>query len=351
MLSQNLKLYNCIMSSPIVTGILSFGMSGRVFHAPFVHAHQGFKLKGVLERSSKIAADYYSGIVSYNSINELLADEEMQLVIVNTPNHLHYEQAKQALQAGKHVLVEKPATATTTQLLELFDIAKQQNLHFLVYQNRRWDSDFLSVKEVIESGRLGKLTEVHFRYDRYKPVLSPKAFKETAGVEASGLVYDLGPHLLDQVISLFGKPLESHKVTASQREGSEVADYFNYQLTYPHQLIVYVTSGILVPQPLPSFVVHGSVGSYIKSRCDVQEAQLLSETMKPTDEGYGVEPEGCEGQLTLIDEYNQKVVELIKAQPSNYINLFEAVYQTIANGALYPITDEHIAWQVELLEA
>ncbi|MFD1258385.1 Gfo/Idh/MocA family oxidoreductase [Mucilaginibacter terrae] len=339
------------MSLPIVTGILSFGMSGRVFHAPFVNAHQGFKLKGVLERKHKNAADYYPSIVSYNTIEELLGDEEIELVIVNTPNYLHYEQTKQALQAGKHVLVEKPATATTAQLLELFDIAKQYKRHLLVYQNRRWDSDFLSVKEVIESGRLGKLIEVHFRYDRYKPVLSPKAFKETADVEASGLVYDLGPHLLDQVISLFGKPLTSNKVTAAHRQESEVVDYFSYQLTYPHQLMVYVTSGILVAQPLPSFVVHGSAGSYIKSRCDVQEAQLLSETMKPTDEGYGIEPEGCEGQLTLMDENSNKIVEQIKAKPSNYINLFEAVYQTITNGALYPVTDEHIAWQVELLEA
>jgi scyllo-inositol 2-dehydrogenase (NADP+) len=338
------------MSSPIVTGLLSFGMSGRIFQAPFVHAHEGFKLKAVLERSKKTAADHYPGIVSYNTLEDLLNDDEIELVIVNTPNHLHYEQAKQVLLAGKHVLVEKPATATTSQLIELFDIAKQQDRRLLVYQNRRWDSDFLSVKEVIESGKLGQLTEVHFRYDRYKPVLSPKAFKETAGTPASGLIYDLGPHLLDQVISLFGKPLTSNKVTAMQREGSEVVDYFSYQLTYPHQLVVYVTSGILMVQPLPSFVAHGSAGSYIKTRCDAQEAQL-DKGMKPTEAGYGIEPEGCEGQLTLMDENNQKVVELIKSKPGNYINLFEAVYQTIANGALYPITDEHIAWQIELLEA
>lgn len=337
------------MSSPIVTGILSFGMSGRIFHAPFVHAHAGFHFKGVLERNQKKAVDFYQDIVSYNTIEDMLNDDEIELIIVNTPNHLHYEQAKQVLLAGKHVLVEKPVTANAAQLMDLFDIAKQQNKHLLVYQNRRWDSDFLSVKEVIESGRLGNLVEAHFRFDRYKPVLSPKAFKETAANEASGLVYDLGPHLLDQVISLFGKPTTAHKVTALHRYGSEVPDYFSYQLSYPHQLTVYVTSSLLVAQPLPSFVVHGTAGSYIKDRCDVQEAQL-DQGIKPTDVQYGIEPANCEGQLITIDVTGKKLVEQIPSLQGNYLNLFEAVYQTITNGALYPITDEHIAWQLELLE-
>jgi len=338
------------MSLPIVTGLLSFGMSGRIFHAPFVHAHEGFKLKALLERNQKKAAQIFPDIISYDSIYELLNDEEIQLVVVNTPNHLHYEQARQALLAGKHVLVEKPVTAGLTQLIELYDIAKQQNKHLLVYQNRRWDSDFLSVKEVIESGRLGELIEVHFRFDRYKALLSPKTFKETAETPASGLVYDLGPHLLDQVISLFGKPLTSNKVTAAHREGSEVPDYFSYQLTYPHQLTVYVTASLLVAQPLPAFVVHGKAGSYIKNRCDVQESQLGT-NIKPTDTGYGVEPEGSEGVLTLMGLNNEKTVEQLAPHKGNYLNLFEAVYHTIADGALYPITDEQIAWQVELLEA
>jgi len=338
------------MSSPIVTGILSFGMSGRIFHAPFVHAHQGFKFKAVLERNQKNALQYYPDVISYDRIEDLLNDEEIQLVIVNTPSHLHYEHAKLALNSGKHVLVEKPVTAKMAELMELFDIAKAQHKHLLVYQNRRWDSDFLSVKEIIESGRLGNLIEAHFRFDRYKATLSNKAFKETAGTPANGLVYDLGPHLLDQVISLFGKPLTSHKVTASHREGSEVIDYFSYQLTFPHQLTVYVTSSLLVAQPLPSFVLHGTAGSFIKNRCDVQEDQL-DRHIKPTDPEYGIEPNGCEGQLTIMGIGNESTVEKVASHRGNYLNLFEAVYHTIANGALYPITDEHIAWQVELLDA
>ncbi|UEG52991.1 Gfo/Idh/MocA family oxidoreductase [Mucilaginibacter daejeonensis] len=338
------------MSAPIVTGILSFGMSGRIFHAPFVHAHEGFRLKAVVERSKKNAAQIYPGIISYDSVEDMLADEEIQLIIVNTPNELHFEQAKQVLLAGKHLLVEKPVTATSAQFMELLDLAKLKGLHVLVYQNRRWDSDFLSVKEVIESGRLGELVEVNFRFDRYKPVLSPKAFKEAADMPSNGLVYDLGPHLLDQAISLFGKPLSFSKVTASHREGSAVVDYFSFMLSYPHQLTVHITSGLLIAQPVPSFVVHGTLGSYIKDRVDVQEAQL-DKSIKPTDDGYGVEPANSEGKLTLMGVDDERTVEQIPSITANYLNLFEAVYQTIAHGALYPITNEHIAWQLELLEA
>lgn len=338
------------MSAPVVTGLLAYGMSGRIFHAPFLHTHPGFRLKAVVERHEKKAAGKYPDIISYDSVEDLLNDQEVELIVVNTPGFLHYEQAKQALQAGKHVLIEKPATATLAQVLELFDLAKQLNLHVFIYQNRRWDSDFLSVKEVIESGRLGNLIEVHFRYDRYKPMLSPKAFKETANTPANGLVYDLGPHLLDQVISLFGKPVATHKITATHRDQSLVPDYFSFQLSYPHQLTVHLTSSLLVAQPLPAFVVHGTAGSYIKERCDPQEAQLDADLM-PTDEGYGIEPANCEGQLTLMDINNQPQLEKVPSIPGNYMHLFEAVYQTLTNGALYPITVEHIAWQLELLEA
>jgi len=209
---------------------------------------------------------------------------------------------------------------------------------------------FLAVKEIIESGRLGKLTEVHFRFDRYKPELSPKAHKENTDTKPNGLVYDLGPHLIDNIICLFGKPLSFKKTTATFREGSEVVDYFNYHLSYPHQLNVYLTSGLLIAEPLPSFVVHGTLGSYIKGRFDMQEAQLDS-SMPPTDPAYGLEPAGSDGKLVTMGLENQKTTEYIKADRGQYMQLFEAVYHTIRNHALYPITEEHIAWQVELLEA
>lgn len=220
----------------------------------------------------------------------------------------------------------------------------------MVYQNRRWDSDFLSVKKVIESGRLGELIEVHFRFDRYKAMLSPKIFKEKKSMAPNGLVYDLGPHLIDQAISLFGRPLNFNKTTGKYREGSEVTDYFNYHLNYPNQLNVFLTSGLLIAEPLPSFVVHGTLGSYIKARVDVQETQLDS-GLSPTDPAYGIEPAESEGKLVTIGLDSRKITEYIPSDKGQYMQLFQAVYHMIRDHWLYPITEEHIAWQVELLEA
>jgi len=338
------------MQSAIKTGLMAYGMSGRVFHAPFMYAHPGFELRAVVERHEKKMAGRYAGIISYDQTEELLNDKEIELVIVNTPNNTHFDLATRSLQAGKHVLVEKPIAATVAEVKKLYDLAREAGKHLMVYQNRRWDSDFLSAKETIESGRLGQLIEVHFRFDRYKMTLSPKQFKETKSMTPNGLAYDLGPHLIDQAISLFGRPLKFTKTTATYREDSQVDDYFHFHLSYPNELNVYLTSGLLIAQPTPSFVVHGTLGSYIKDRVDVQEAQL-DKGIPPTDLAYGIEREGCEGRLVTFDENNQKITERMPSYKGQYIQLFEAVYQTIRNGALYPITEEHIAWQIELLEA
>jgi predicted dehydrogenase len=338
------------MQAPIKTALLAYGMSGRVFHAPFIAAHPAFQLWAVVERHEKKAAKNYPGIISYNQTEDLLNDEEAELIIVNTPNNTHFNLAKQSLLAGKHVLVEKPIAATVAEVKELYDLARKMNKQLMVYQNRRWDSDFLSVKQVVESGRLGNLIEVHFRFDRYKATLSPKQFKETRDMAPNGLSYDLGPHLVDQAISLFGRPLTFRKTTATFRDGSEVDDYFHIHLSYPNQLNVYLTSGLLIAQPTPSFVVHGTLGSYIKDRVDVQEAQL-DKGMAPTDPSYGIEPEGSEGKIVTVGIDNQKYTEYTPMEKGQYIQLFEAIYHTIRNHALYPITEEHIAWQIEILEA
>ncbi len=338
------------MSTPIITGLMSYGMSGRIFHSPFLTANPGFTFKAVVERHEKKAALRYPGVISYNSIDELINDDELELIIVNTPNNTHFDFAVKALNAGKHVLLEKPAATNSDEVKTLYDLAKKVNRHLIVYQNRRWDSGFLLVKEIIESGRLGQLIEIHFRFDRFKRALNAKRFKETASTPASGLVYDLGPHLIDNIISLFGRPLSFTKTTGIYREDSEVDDYFYYHLKYPNQLNVFLTSGLLMAEVLPGFAVYGTEGSFVKERCDVQEAQLDA-GMLPADAGYGIEPEGSEGKLVLMGVDNKRSVEFIKAPKGDYNGLFDDVYHTIRNNALYPVTEEHIAWQMELLQS
>ncbi|WP_343522858.1 Gfo/Idh/MocA family oxidoreductase [Pedobacter sp.] len=333
----------------ITAGLLAYGMSGKVFHAPFLNAHEGFDLKAVVERSNKNAVKDYPNMVSYNSVDELLNDGEIELVVINTPNNLHYEHSKAALHAHKHILVEKPFTATTAQAKALFELADSVGKQIFFYQNRRWDSDFASVKKVLESGKLGKLNEMHLRYDRYRNVIGPKAFKENP-VEASGLLYDLGPHLLDQVISLFGKPLSFYKILGKNRIGTLVDDYFSIHLSYPDSVNVFVTSSMLVVNPQPGFVLHGVNGSFIKQRSDIQEEQLLA-GMKLTDAGYGIEAADKDGLLTTIDANGKKTEEIIPSEAGNYLPLFEAVYQAISNKKPYPVTREDVLTQIEIIES
>lgn len=335
----------------INTGILSFGMSGRVFHAPFIATNDHFDFTAVVERTTKAANAIYPGVTSYDSVAELLADDRLELIIVNTPNYTHFEFSKKALEAGKHILLEKPAVDNLEQLEELSKIGQKSGKNIFFYQNRRYDSHFVQVKEIIESGKLGEIIEVHIRFDRYRRELGPKKFKENDQYVSSGLVYDLGPHVLDQAFDLFGKPDKFVKTTAVNRPGSTVPDFFNFHLFYPNNLHVFLTSNLLVADPQPAFIVHGSQGSFIKKMADVQEDQLLS-GMLPNARGYGVEPSGSEGKLVTIDPLTgEKKTSLLPARNGNYNQLFDAVYESLRNQRQNPITIDQIRWQIACLEA
>ncbi|MET4081146.1 scyllo-inositol 2-dehydrogenase (NADP+) [Pedobacter sp. UYP30] len=332
----------------IAVGLLAYGMSGKVFQAPFFSTHQGFNLKAVVERNEKKANLDYSDIVSYGSIEELLADDEIELVVVNTPNYLHFEHVKLALTKGKNVLVEKPFTATSRQAKELFALADKQGKQLFFFQNRRYDSEFLSAKKVLASGKIGKLNEMHIRYDRYRNFVGPKKFKESP-MAASGLLYDLGPHLLDQAISLFGTPLNYHKVLGKNRAETLVDDFFSIQLVYPDSVYVFLTSSMLVVAPQPSFVLHGVTGTFVKDRSDVQESQLIA-GLKPNEAEYGIEEKDKDGVLTTINDAGEKTTQLIPSERGDYMPLFESIYQAIVNNQAFPVTRAQVLLQLEILE-
>lgn len=338
------------MKSNINTGLLAYGMSGKVFHAPFIDAHPGFTLCAVTERHHKQAQQDYPALTSYDTIDQLLADPKIDLVIVNTPNFTHYEYTKKALLAGKHVLVEKPFTATSAQAAELFALARQTRKKVMVYQNRRYDSGFNAVKKVIENGVLGRLVEVHFRFDRFRPEIGPKYFKEDPAYEAGGLLYDLGPHLVDQAVCLFGKPLAFHKTLAKHRENTRVDDFFTIHLEYPEALNVFLTASLLVADIGDAFVLNGTQGSFRKNHADVQESQLLK-GIKPTDPAYGIEDPDDAGRLTLLNPAGERTTTLMPSEKGHYMGLFEAVYQHLVNDAPFPVTEEDILAQLQILEA
>jgi scyllo-inositol 2-dehydrogenase (NADP+) len=332
----------------IQTGLLAYGMSGRIFHAPFLEAHPAFTLRAVVERSRKQMQQTYPHTISYDSVADLLRDPTIELVVVNTPNDTHFDLACEALRAGKHVLIEKPVGTTAADIEALFALGREMNRQVFGYQNRRWDSDFLAVQQVVESNQLGQLIEAHFRFDRYKMAIHTKVFKEEPTTPGSGLHFDLGPHILDQAISLFGAPSEFRRTLGSFRPHSRVTDYMQLHLLYPSGLNVYLTSSLLVADPGPAFVLHGTRGSLRKGRTDVQEAQL-DQGLTPLDASYGIEAPDSVGTLTLVNETGEKTVEPIEPLRGNYMGLFEAVYQSLRHEQPYPIREEELRTQLEIL--
>lgn len=331
----------------IKTALCSFGMSGWVFHAPFIQHHPGFVLHGVWERTKQLAKEKYPGTIIYRSLEELLADKEVELVVVNTPNYTHYEYTKQALLADKHVLVEKPFTTTVEEAESLMQLAKQHQKLITVYHNRRFDSDFRTVQKIVNDGLLGEIVDAEIHYDRYKEELSPKVHKEVPG-PGTGSLYDLGSHLVDQALQLFGKPEAVFADVRIIRAISQVDDYFEVVLYYPN-LRVKLKSSYLVREALPAFILHGSKGSFIKSRADTQEAALQAGA-DPTSAGWGTESETERGLLHT--EKDGKIInERIPTLHGNYYEFYAALYNAIRNKQPGPVLAEDALQVVKIIEA
>ena len=336
------------MENKIKVGLMAYGMSGKIFHAPFFEAHKGFELIAVVERSKNKAAEDYPNIITYRAIEELLADERLELIVVNTPNYTHYEYAKASLNAGKNVLIEKPFSVTKAEAEELFSLAFRKGLKVLAYQNRRFDSDFLAVQKVVKSGRLGKITEAHLRFDRYRNEISEKTFKEEP-IPGAGIFYDLGAHMIDQAIALFGIPSEFHKTYGKHRANTAVDDVAHALLKYNNGLNVFVTTNMLVVKQQPAYVFYGINGTLTKNRTDVQEPQLLA-GMKPNDQDYGKEKPGDEGKLYTFGDKGEVIEEQIALENGNYMLLFDEVYNAIRNNGEYFVKQNDILGQLSILE-
>jgi predicted dehydrogenase len=332
---------------PIKTALLSFGMSGKVFHAPFLQVNEGFELDAVWERTKNEAERLYPGVKTYRTLEELLADEAVELVIVNTPNSTHFEYTKKALEAGKHVVVEKPFVVRSEDAAPLLALAKEKGVMLTVFQNRRWDSDFKTVKKVFDEGVLGEIVEAEFHFDRYKQELSPKQHKEIPAPGA-GVLFDLGSHILDQAKFLFGMPEAVFADIRILRSISKVDDYFEVLLYYP-QLRVRLHGSYLVREPIPAFVLHGTQGSFLKWRADVQEEALIAGKTPGTPD-WGVEPVTERGLLHT--EVNGEVIrETIPTEIGNYMSYFDALYEAIRNGAPAPVAPQDAVNTIRIIEA
>ncbi|HHP7240336.1 MAG TPA: Gfo/Idh/MocA family oxidoreductase [Cyclobacteriaceae bacterium] len=327
----------------IKTGLISFGTSGSVFHAPFIYANQKFELTKVLERHHQKSKERYPNVTVVRELDDILSDDSIELVVVTTPNEYHYEMAKKALVSGKHVIIEKPFTVKTEEADELIALSKRHQKLLTVYHNRRLDSDFKTIQHLIINNVLGSIHEFESRFDRYRNYRKGWKDEDKPG---SGILYDLGSHLIDQALILFGMPIALDAEIKCQRKISPVDDYFEINLYYQH-LKVILKASMLIKEPTPRFSVFGDKGSFIKYGLDPQEARLKKGFQYYN--GIGIEEETLHGLLhTTINAIDFR--GHIKSMEGDYMAFYENVSEVIRNGAEPLIKPEEIRSVIWLIE-
>jgi scyllo-inositol 2-dehydrogenase (NADP+) len=330
----------------ITTALVGFGLSGRYLQAPFFLANPNFRLKTIVTNNQNPTA-IYPTVEKATSLDAVLADSDIDLVSICSPSLTHFEYAKQCLLAGKHILVEKPFVSTVSEAQEVLKLATRVGKHVFVFQNRRFDSDFLTVKKVIEGGFLGEILSYEAHYNRFKPVLNSKKWKEIVS-PANGILYDLGAHIIDQSIALFGKPLAVSGETFTQRQGSEVDDAFDVRLDYG-KLKVTLKSSLMVREDTPRYIIQGTHGSFVKYGIDVQEDHLKAGIM-PDNPEFGFEMP--QYNAILNTEINGLHIRgQVTAERGSWHLLFQNIYDVIANGEKPFIDNDDIVEQLRIINA
>lgn len=335
----------------IKVGLAAYGMSGQVFHAPFISTNPHFELYKIVERSKELSKERYPDATIVRSFEELIKDPAIELIVVNTPDSTHYEYARLALEAGKHVIVEKPFTSTTEEGEELIALAAEKGLMLSVYQNRRWDADFQTIQEIISKGLLGRLVEYESTFARYRNFIKPDTWKET-GESGGGLTYNLGSHLIDQAIRLFGMPEAVFADIATMRTDGKVDDYFMIRFLRPSlapDVRVTLKASYLMREAEPRFVLHGTLGSFVKHGVDKQEAALLHGEM-PDQPHWGEETEEEWGLIhTEID--GKEICRKYPGISGNYGGFYQNIYQHLRLGESLQTGARDILDVIRVIEA
>ncbi len=318
------------MASNIRTGIIGYGLSGRVFHAPFIDVVEGYELTKISTANPErmaLAKERYPTTEIVPGGKEIIEDPNIDLVLVTSPNIDHFRWAKEALLAGKHAVVEKPFTIDVAEADELIDIAKKQKKILTVYHNRRFTSDTKTVKRLLDSGLLGEIVDYETHFDRFRLDPRPRGAWREEALPGSGIFYDLGSHLIDQALWFFGMPTAVTAEINSQRPWAQMDDHFDVRLHYP-TFTATLKSGMICRRPGPTYLLHGRNGSFVKYGLDVQEA-TLDGGAKPIGKEWGREPEEIWGTLNV--EYNGvKIQGKIESEHGDYreyfINLRDAIH-------------------------
>ncbi|MDR6934757.1 oxidoreductase [Luteibacter sp. 3190] len=328
---------------PIPTGLIGYGTAGAVFHAPLIAAAPGLRLTAIASRRADDIQRDFPEARAYENAQSLLADPAIDLVVIATPNDTHAALAREALQAGKHVVVDKPFTLEAAEAEALIALAERLDRRLTVFQNRRWDNDFLTVRRLVDDGRLGEVAYYEAHFDRFRPEI--KAGWRETDVPGSGLLYDLGAHLIDQALVLFGMPRAITADVTRQRAAAKADDYFHLVLDYGTRRAV-LHASVLVRDPGPRYLVHGDGGSFVKHGIDGQEA-ALREGRRPGGEGWGDDDPALFGRFTDADG----TVATIDTLPGRYTAFYDEVASAIRDGSALPVDAREARDVIRVIEA
>lgn len=292
--------------------------------------------------ATKVHADWPS-VPVVSEPKHLFNDPNIDLIVIPTPNDTHFPLAKAALEAGKHVIVDKPFSVTLSQARELDALAKGLGRLLSVFHNRRWDSDFLTVKTLLSEGTLGEILFFESHFDRFRPQVRHR-WREQAG-PGSGIWYDLAPHLLDQAVNLFGLPVSMTVDLAQLRPGAQTTDYFHAVLSYPQRRIV-LHGTMVAAAESARYIIHGTRGSYVKFGLDPQEDRLKNgERLPQEDWGYDMR----DGVVTRV-EGEELVEETLLTMPGNYPAYYAAIRDALNGTGENPVPASQAIQIMELIE-
>ena len=338
------------MKRIVKAGIIGFGIGGNTFHAPIIATTGGWQIAKIRARKDSevnLAKQRYPDAAITDNGDEIINDPDIEVVVIATPNDSHHPLGKQALLAGKHVVMDKPFTITSADADDLIKIAKQQNRILSVHHNRRYDSDFKTIEKLLKANLLGRLVEFESHYDRFRNYLRPGSWREK-DEPGAGILYDLGAHLIDQPLVLFGTPQAITADIRVQREGTKATDNFEVILHYPG-LKVTLKAGMLVSQPLPRYILLGDKGSFVKYGLDVQEVALKAGLTPYTKSDWGIEPESVWGNL--VTEVNGvQFSGKIQSEVGDYRGYYANVYAAIADNKPLDVTAEHARNIIRVIE-
>lgn len=335
------------MNQPIKTAIASYGMSGQVFHGPSLKVNSNFQLTHILERSKNLSKKLFPDATIVRTYDEIIDNPEIELVIVNTPDIFHFDMARQAIVAGKHVIVEKPITLKSEEAAVLVELKEKYGVVLSVYQNRRWDGDFRTVQKVLKSGKLGRLIEFESHFDRYRTIITPNTWKEEGG-EFAGVLYNLGSHMVDQVFCLFGKPIAVTAHLKIVRTAGVVADYYDIRLEYKN-FSALLKCSYLVKNEGPRYTLHGEFGTFHKMGIDPQEGLLKAGNLPDKDILGQESPE--EWGTIIYEKEGEDFEELVETIPGDYTIFYDNMADAIRNKAELFVKPEEAVEVLKILEA